>query len=108
MTVTWIFYIYAILLVLGGVMGFVKAKSRPSLISGLVTGVISLLIGFFSLKNMGVALTLGVLLGIGLGIFFAYRFADTRKPMPALFMAIMSFMVALGALVINAIRPHAS
>ena len=89
-------------------MGFVKAKSRPSLISGLVTGLISLLIGFFSLKNMGAALTLGVLLGIGLGIFFANRFASTKKPMPSLFMAIMSFMVALGALVINAIRPHAS
>jgi len=108
MTVTWIFYIYAILLVLGGVLGFAKAKSKPSLISGLVTGVISFLIGLFSLKNMGAALTLGVLLGSGLGIFFSRRYAITQKPMPALFMAIMSFLVALGALVINAIRPHAS
>jgi uncharacterized membrane protein (UPF0136 family) len=108
MSIAGIFIIYAVLLILGGIMGFAKAKSRPSLISGIVTGVISLLIALLSKYQIGTALTLGILLGIALGIFFVNRYLATKKVMPAMFMAAVSFIVALGTIVLSIIRPHAS
>jgi uncharacterized membrane protein (UPF0136 family) len=106
MPIAGMFVVYGLLLMLGGAIGFMKAKSRPSLISGLATGVISLLIALLSRYQLGAALTAGIILGIVLGIFFVNRYAATKKVMPALFMAIVSFLVAAGAIVLTVIRPH--
>ena len=37
--IAWLVLIYGILIAIGGVMGYVKAKSTPSLIAGIVSGV---------------------------------------------------------------------
>lgn len=102
--VAGIFIVYAILLILGGAMGFAKAKSKASLISGIVTGLISLAIALVSKYTTPTALVLGIILAIGLGVFFMRRYALTKKPMPSLFMAVMSFVVALGAIIISTLR----
>jgi uncharacterized membrane protein (UPF0136 family) len=84
--------VYAILLGVGGVIGFVKARSRPSLIAGLVSAVVALI---------GLALTTqgngGFLLGIALSavmlVVFGVRFGRSRKFMPAGMLGLVSLAV---------------
>ncbi len=86
MTPSLILWIYIGLLVLGGLMGFLKAKSKPSLIASAVFA------GALALVNTGVINwppAADVLLGI-LILVFALRFAKTKKFMPAGMMIILT------------------
>lgn len=78
MTPTLLLWIYIGLLIIGGVIGYLKAKSQVSLISSLAFAV---LLALCALKLFvpGVEYAL---LGI-LIIVFAIRFAKTKKFMPA-------------------------
>jgi uncharacterized membrane protein (UPF0136 family) len=86
--------IYAVLLGIGGVIGYVKAGSRASLIAGSASSalaVLALALAIFY-KNYGVAL--GMLLSISLFILFGYRYAvKTRKFMPSGLLAVVSLVV---------------
>lgn len=87
--------IYAVLLAVGGVMGFVKAKSRPSLISGLASAVAALVALGLAAAGTGFGFPLGLLLAVALAVFFGYRYAAKgRKFMPAGLMAVVSLVVA--------------
>ena len=73
----------AILVAAGGIMGYVKAKSTASLISGCVSGLIlgaSFALSF-SQPSLALALSLGVM--FFLEFVFALRFSKTKKFMPA-------------------------
>uniref|UniRef100_A0A5K3FLF4 Transmembrane protein 14C n=1 Tax=Mesocestoides corti TaxID=53468 RepID=A0A5K3FLF4_MESCO len=73
---------YALFIILGGVYGYYKAGSLPSLVSGVAFGVI-LLIGSYKLgQNPGDA---NCLLGGSalLALIMAVRYYNTRKLMPA-------------------------
>jgi uncharacterized membrane protein (UPF0136 family) len=87
--------IYAILLAAGGVMGFVKANSRPSLIGGLSSALVVL--GALGLAAAGFpsGYILGAIIAIGMLQFFAKRFAKNRKFMPGGLMAIVSLAAAV-------------
>ncbi len=86
--------VYAGLLAVGGVIGYTKAGSRPSLIAGLGSAVAALLALVLSFLSSGWGLGLGALLAILLAVFFGYRFAvKTRKFMPAGLLAVVSLIV---------------
>jgi uncharacterized membrane protein (UPF0136 family) len=86
--------IYAVLLGIGGMIGYLKAGSRASLIAGSISStfaVAALALSYFY-KNYGVAL--GLLLSISLFILFGYRYAvKTRKFMPSGLLAVASLIV---------------
>jgi uncharacterized membrane protein (UPF0136 family) len=86
-------YIYGILLIVGGLMGYVKAKSRPSLIAGLVCGFLALFLGYDYTWHFAphVALVLSLVLIFLMG----RRYLRTRKAMPALLIVVLSMVVAI-------------
>jgi uncharacterized membrane protein (UPF0136 family) len=86
MTPTNILWIYIVLLVAGGLMGFLKAGSKMSLLTSL--GFAAAL-GLCNANVIQVRNLTDVLLAI-LVIFFGMRFAKTRKFMPMGMMAILT------------------
>ena len=75
-------YIYGILLIVGGAMGYIKAKSVPSLVAGLVCGFIALLLGYRYAWHF--APHCAFILAIVLIFIMGRRYLNTRKAMPAL------------------------
>ena len=77
-------------------MGYVKAKSVPSVIAGVVCGLIALFLGanytwhFAPYAALALALVLIFLMG--------RRYARTRKAMPSLLIVGLSVIVALAQL----------
>lgn len=82
--------VYAVLMFVGGLMGFVKGKSKPSLIAGV--GSAGFLGGCYALSFSDPKMALGIAFVIALILeaVFAMRLAKTKKFMPAGVLLIMS------------------
>lgn len=88
--------VYALLLAVGGLVGFLKAGSRPSLVAGLVSG--ALVAGCAAMAVVGQVLagrTFGMTLALLLGVFFGYRYAIKPKFMPSGLMTVISLVVLI-------------
>lgn len=85
--------VYALIVVAGGVFGYIKADSLPSLIMGISFGLLLLASGWAMLKKSTLAHFSAVTLTAILALFFLYRLAITWKVMPAGMMAIISLLV---------------
>ncbi len=88
--ITWLILVYALLVAIGGIIGYVKAKSNQSLISGLGSGVALAAAWYVSLQDLTVGLALAAAIALALVIVFALRFKATSKFMPAGLLAILS------------------
>ena len=97
---TWLILVYALLVGVGGILGYAKARSQPSLISGLVSGAALAIAWIISLQNPTNGFALATFLALGLLIVFAIRFRKTRKFMPAGLMAILS-LIAMVVFALN-------
>ena len=87
-TVLWV---YVGLLILGGLMGYLKAKSQPSLITSLVlAGVLSICASGILSPALSKFITNLVL--VALLLFFGVRYAMKKKFMPAGLMVILSLV----------------
>ena len=91
--------IYGMLLIVGGVMGMVKAGSLVSVIAGGIAGVIALVGLWISLSDPATGLLIGALLALVLTGMFINRFMATRKLMPAGMVLILSLVVGILMLV---------
>jgi uncharacterized membrane protein (UPF0136 family) len=86
--------IYAVLLAIGGLIGYFKAGSRPSLIAGLLSSVAAFTALGLSMSDSRWGVPLGLVLSIVLFILFAYRYAaKTGKFMPSGLLAVLSLVV---------------
>lgn len=88
---------YGTLTLIGGIMGYVKAKSQASLISGLVSGSLLILAGTAQLMGQSWGLILAAAISAALAIVFVVRLVKTRKFMPA-GMLILASLVSFGAI----------
>ncbi len=86
--------VYALLMVVGGVMGYVKGGSRPSLIAGAVSGLLLFVALFISRSSPVAGLWIGAVVSLLLCITFAMRLAKTGTFMPS-GMLLMVSVVAL-------------
>jgi len=92
--------VYGALVLLGGLMGYLKAKSRPSLIMGGAFGVALTAVGVAGTLDWKLAPVIAWALAAPLLVFFAIRFARKKKFMPAGLIAALSlvaFLVNLAA-----------
>lgn len=87
--------IYALIVFVGGFIGYVKAESTPSLIMGTLFGALlaGSAIGMLRHRHIGKYAALG--LTFLLIAFFTYRYMVTGKFMPAGLMSLISSTVAL-------------
>ena len=95
---------YGILTLVGVIMGYVKAKSQASLISGLVSGSLLIFAGSAQLMGQSWGLTLAAAISAVLAIVFIVRLVKTQKFMPA-GMLILASLASLGAIVYEISSP---
>ncbi len=89
---------YGILALVGGIIGYVQAQSKASLISGVASGLLLILAGVMQLLGQQAGLILATVITSVLVIVFAIRLIKTRKFMPAGLMSLLG-IVSLGLMV---------
>ena len=82
-------FAFGVLTVAGGVMGFVKAKSRASLIAGSLSGAALLFAGYLVGSGSRIGLIVGLVVSLALAGRFIMTFRKSRKVMPAGLMALL-------------------
>jgi uncharacterized membrane protein (UPF0136 family) len=85
-------FFYEILVIVGGIVGYVKARSLPSLLAGLVGGGLLMVAAILQLNGNSFGLTLARIVTLILVLVFVQRLVTTRKMMPA------GLMVGTGAI----------
>jgi uncharacterized membrane protein (UPF0136 family) len=95
----------AVMCLLGGIMGFVKAKSKASLIAGSISAV--LLGASFAVSRFQSTpgLIAAIVVAALLEIHFGRSYLKSKKPMPAIPM-IVSCLVTQIAIVIALVTNH--
>jgi uncharacterized membrane protein (UPF0136 family) len=83
---------YGLFVLVGGIFGYVKAKSMPSLISGVVSALIVTIAAVIFQHHPRLSLGLGATVGLVLTVVMFVRFNATKKPMPALPVAFLSLI----------------
>jgi len=89
---------YGILAIIGGIMGYVQAKSKVSLWAGCGCGILLLVSAILHTQGQAWGLPLATGVTIVLLIAFVMRFIKTRKFMPAGLMLLLG-VPALGTMI---------
>jgi uncharacterized membrane protein (UPF0136 family) len=90
------FLIFGALTIIGGVIGYVKAGSLPSIIAGAITGVLLLVAAWLLPSNRMIGLLTAFVVSLLLAAQFIPKFIRTGKVMPA---GLMSILSAIGIIV---------
>ncbi len=86
----WTVLIYALLILVGGMIGYNQAHSLPSLIAGVTFSLLLFACAIGMFKRSILAYTLSMVFILLLTFFFTYRYVLTAKFMPSGMMAIIS------------------
>ncbi|MBI4584209.1 MAG: TMEM14 family protein [Planctomycetes bacterium] len=87
--------VYGALVFLGGIVGYLKAKSKASLVSGGIFGLALAADGIAGLVGWSYFPRVGAILAAVLLAFFGFRYARKKKIMPAGFLAALSLAALL-------------
>ncbi|MBD2485746.1 hypothetical protein H6G57_27575 [Planktothrix sp. FACHB-1365] len=83
---------YGLLAIIGGIVGYTKAKSKISLFAGCTTGLLLVLGGILQIQGLTWGLIFSIVLSVFLIITFISRLFKTRKFMPSGLMIIAGFV----------------
>ncbi|OLP19424.1 hypothetical protein BST81_06235 [Leptolyngbya sp. 'hensonii'] len=90
--------VYGILAIVGGIMGYVQAKSKISLLAGCGCGLLLLVSALLQFQGQSWGLIFAVAVTLILLLAFVMRWIKTRKFMPAGLMLILG-IPALGVMI---------
>ena len=93
------FLIFGALTIVGGIIGYVKAGSMPSIIAGAITGVLLLIAGALLPEHRAAGLATAFVVSLLLAVQFVPKLIRTGKMMPAGLMSILSVIGLVVALV---------
>lgn len=85
--------LYGIIILVGGIIGHLKAGSRASLICGLLFGLLLLAAAWGMFKNKRWGEYLALIVSAILIAFFAFRYLNTSHFMPAGLLSLVSLGV---------------
>jgi uncharacterized membrane protein (UPF0136 family) len=88
-------WVYAAIMMLGGVAGYVKVRSKASLIAGVGMGLGLLVSGFGVWNGSYNSAVVAVVIAALLVVLFAIRYAKTRRFMPAGMLAVLSVVAVV-------------
>jgi uncharacterized membrane protein (UPF0136 family) len=102
----WIYlYVFGVLTIAGGVVGYVRAKSRASLIAGTIAGALLLVSGYLVGTGARGGFFLGLAVSSSLAVRFVGAFVRDRKVMPAGVMSLLSVVgTVLTVLALTSLR----
>jgi uncharacterized membrane protein (UPF0136 family) len=92
------FIIFGILTILGGIMGYAKAGSKPSIIAGSICGILLLIAGFLLPAQPVAGLVIALVVSIVLALQFVPKLIRTGRMMPAGMMSILSVISIIVAI----------
>jgi uncharacterized membrane protein (UPF0136 family) len=84
------FIVFGVLTIAGGIIGYVKANSVPSIVAGSITGILLVAAAFLLSDYQVAGLALGLIVSLLLAGQFIPKFIRTGKAMPAGMMSILS------------------
>ncbi len=93
------FIVFGVLTIAGGIIGYVKAGSLPSVIAGSITGVLLLIAGLLLPEHRAAGLATAFVISLLLAAQFVPKFTRTGKAMPAGMMSILSVIGLIIALI---------
>ena len=96
----YVVLVYGMLILVGGIIGYVKAQSIASLVMGGGCAAVAMASGWGILTQHAAGRISALALSIVLLAFFGYRFMNSGNFMPAGFMALLSVLV-IGMLAIG-------
>jgi uncharacterized membrane protein (UPF0136 family) len=93
------FIIFGVLTIAGGIVGYVKAGSLPSIIAGSITGILLVIAGSLLPEHRAIGLATALVISLLLAAQFIPKFIRTGKAMPAGMMSVLSAIGIIMALV---------
>jgi uncharacterized membrane protein (UPF0136 family) len=93
------FIVFGILAIAGGVIGYVKAGSMPSIIAGSISGILLLGAAFLLPDHRVAGLATALIISLLLAGQFIPKLIRTGKAMPAGMMSILSVIGIIMAIV---------
>jgi uncharacterized membrane protein (UPF0136 family) len=93
------FLVFGALTIIGGIIGYVKAGSLPSIIAGTITGILLLVAGWILPNNRTAGLGIAFIVSLLLAAQFVPKLIRTAKMMPAGLMSILSVIGIVVAIV---------
>lgn len=93
------FLIFGALTIAGGIIGYVKAGSVPSIIAGSITGILLLVAAVLLPEHRAVGLASALIISLLLAGQFVPKFLRTGRAMPAGLMSILSVVGIILAIV---------
>lgn len=100
-SLAYVTILYGVLVLIGGLIGYFKASSTPSLVMGSIFGVLLILCGLGMPWQYNWALSGTISLAVILALFFGYRYLSTGAIFPAGFMMFVSLAMLIFCLVVT-------